>query len=204
MPKIAAPVQRFLVHELMLEHHRADAPLPRHDVLRRVLLDIGQRVEDRAPHPITVRVDVGQVGPAVRHFRVRVHARGIFHVGVDPTIEDLVEGRLERGLPEHAATDVVPRERRQMTDVEDERVTQRDRPVEDRVGRHQPEQRVRAHPRGFEAIGECLRHASTDRHGVTTSASSGTVRNTPDRRVRPSRARRSPSRGSCHHDRAGR
>ena len=144
----------LLVHELVLDDHGEHAPAPRHEVHRRPLGYGVDGLQHRSPHAIAVREHGGEVGPALRRLGMVVTPLRVVHVGVDAAREDVVELGVERRAAQRAGADMVPGERRQMPDVEDERMPERDRPCQERVGLQRREDLVRALP----GAGESLDH----------------------------------------------
>ena len=80
-----------------------------------------------------------------------VAAGGIVDVGIDSAAEDRVEAGVERGPPETPPTHVAPGECGQMARVKDERMAERDRPLQDGPGPDQREESIRPLPQGLEA-----------------------------------------------------
>jgi len=104
-----------------------------------VVLDLGKQLEHCLPDQVTVRDHVAKIGPSVRDFGMRVALRWVVDVGIDSALEDLVEVRLERRPSEDPPAEMVPGECREVPDVEDEGMTQRDGTGQYRVGCHKPE-----------------------------------------------------------------
>src|SRR2546430_11225474 len=111
-------------------------------------------VEQGSAVTIAIRDHLLHGGPAIWHVRMVVAAGGIVHVRVDAAGEQVIEGGVERWPLEQGAAHMVPCEGRQVPEVEDERVAQRDRLGEPAVRRQHLEDPIRACP----CIGEPVRH----------------------------------------------
>ena len=141
-------LQRLVVHELVLDHHRDD----RVSLARPagVGQGLGQLPADAVPI-LEDRCDLGPVPPG----RVGVDADR-----VDAALEEPVEVR-----PEGRAAQVVPGEGGQVAEVEDERMAQGDRLLPPRLLGEETEQAVGSSPRRLEVLEghERLRSADAKR-----------------------------------------
>src|SRR5918999_6299302 len=75
----------------------------------------------------------------------------LVNVRIDAALEHLVEDRVERRPAGHGTAEVIPRECRQMPEIEDDGVAQRNRPRQHEVLRDEAEQHVAAAPGRREA-----------------------------------------------------
>ena len=129
-----------MVHELVLDDHRGDA--------RR--LGRERRASERRPEARADAVAVVEDGAALGPLgarRVRVDADR-----VDAALEEGVEGAGEARLAEDTAAEVVPGECREVPEVEEERLPQRDRLLEPRLVGDHAEEPIRPSPRGLEPL----------------------------------------------------
>ena len=146
------------MHELVLDHHREDAPIPGHEMRPGPLRHRVHGFEHRGPDAITIGEHLGHGRPAIRDLRVSVAVAGVVHIGIDAAGEELIERGVEGGPCEDTHAHVVPGEGGEVPDIEDERVAQRDRLGEEGPGREDLEDPVRARPYASEPLTNRLSH----------------------------------------------
>ena len=102
------------------------------------MLERRQDALDRQPIPVIVQLAtraLDVVAHRVEPWPVGWQVGGrLARRGIDAGLEQPVERRIEGGQVEHAAAELVPVERVEMPDVEDQPVPVRDRPLVERLG----------------------------------------------------------------------
>ena len=103
--------------------------------------------DDGGANPVAIGVDLGKRGP----IGAAVVRCGVGVEGVDAAFKQLLKSVVERRFAERAAADLIPREGRQMAEVEDRRMPQRDSARLPSVVGQEREQRVAPGPRTLQA-----------------------------------------------------